>query len=202
MLRLGLTVNHLVTSSPPSQLLDGLREPLSQHHTGASLSKWTPCCRILVLVTVLSPQFTSLQAVTEHFPVSTGCSTGRAADSQKAPSLCLLGLRPDLHLGTTNYAPRRPQSKHSPPTLLSGQDESVIPAQSPGLQPHFCNRNIFSPDAFEGHTDLQLCVYEKKQAKRGTWPRSTELPNSISLFEIHKHPSGDKSPVPPLVFCL
>lgn len=124
------------------------RTTLSQHHTGASPSKWTPCCRILVLVTVLraqfpsvrpqkqivmgscKPRFTSLQTVTEHYPVSTGCSTGRAADSQKVPSLCLLGLRPDLHLGTTNYAPRRPQSKHSPPTLLSGQDESVIPAES------------------------------------------------------------------------
>lgn len=138
--------------------------------------------------------------MTKHYCVSAGCSTGRAADSQKALSLCLLGLGPDLHLGTTNYAPRRAQSKHSPPTLLSGQDESVIPAQSPGLQPHFCNRNIFSPDAFEGHTDLQLCVSEKIQAKRGTWPRSTALPNSRSLFEIHKHPSGDKSPVPPPVF--
>lgn len=37
------------------------RTTLPQPHTGASLSKWIPCCRILVLVTVFSAQFPSVQ---------------------------------------------------------------------------------------------------------------------------------------------
>lgn len=205
----GPTVNHLVTSSPPLQLLDGLREPhcpstrqVLHHPTGhPAAGFWTysrssapssPVCDPRSRLPQVPVNPSSL--VYKLWPNTTTVSTlGEAQEGQltfRRPRACaswgsgqISICEPPIMLPGGHS----PSTTH-PPCCLARM-KSVIPAQSPDLQPHFWNRKAFLPDASEGHTDLQLCVYEKSQAKRGTWPRSTALPNRRSLFEIHKiHP--------------